>query len=225
MQNPILAFKGYKHPLSNHFACELSVYGKTFKSLEHAYFFHMATEFGKPELAEWIHQAPHAGHAKRLSKDIADDETRWAWEEENTAVMEHLLGIKANQCTIFKQCLLESKDLVIAEATPSKLWGTGFSVYVTERTSQEYWTGKNLLGAMLTDLAQQLSSEESAESQTSQPMDIVSSADLHHTIWYLLVSGNALLLYSWFHYRYQFKEIHANGRVPNEELFYTYFGR
>ena len=56
-------------------------------------------------------------------------------------------------------------------------------------------------------------------------MDIVSSADLHHTIWYLLVSGNALLLYSWFHYRYQFKEIHANGRVPNEELFYTYFGR
>ena len=180
-KNPILAFKGYQHPLSNHFACELSVYGKTFKSLEHAYFFHMATEFGKPELAEWIHQAPHAGHAKRLSKDIADDETRWAWEEENTAVMEHLLGIKANQCTIFKQCLLESKDLVIAEATPSKLWGTGFSVYVTERTSQEYWTGKNLLGAMLTDLAQQLSSEESAESQTSQPMDIVSSADLHHT--------------------------------------------
>ena len=72
-------------------------------------------------------------------------------------------------------------------ATPSKIWGTGLSVFVTERTSQEYWTGKNLLGAMLTDLAQQLSS---VESEVSQPMDGVltdvdhvseESADLHLT--------------------------------------------
>ena len=186
-KNPILAFRGYEHPLSNHFACELSVYGKTFKSLEHAYFFRMATEFGKPGIAEQIHKAPHAGHAKRLSKDIAEDEARWTWEEENVEIMEQLLGIKADQCEIFKQCLLESKDLVIAEATPSKIWGTGLSVFVTERTSQEYWTGKNLLGAMLTDLAQQLSS---VESEVSQPMDGVitgmdhvseQSADLHLT--------------------------------------------
>ena len=131
----ILAFRGYGHPLSNHYACDITVNGTTFKSVEHAYFHHMATEMGKHDLADDIKNACHGGVAKRLSHDIAPDEDRWAWELDNIEVMEKLLQAKLKQCPTFKQCLIESTGMVIAEATNSKIWATGMTPYVTERTS------------------------------------------------------------------------------------------
>ena len=155
-KDKILAFKGYQHPLSNHYPSKLSVYDMDFKSLEAAFFYRMATEFDKTQLAEAIKGAKHAGIVKRLSKDIAEDEDRWKWEEDNTQVMVHLLNAKLDQCPEFRQCLIDNAGLVFAEATPSKIWGTGLSPYITERTSAEYWLGRNLLGALLTEMSQQL---------------------------------------------------------------------
>ena len=74
----ILAFKSYQHPLSNHFPFPLIAFNTNFKSLEHAYFWRMSLEMDKPDLAEQIKGARHAGEAKRLSKMIAGDEERWA---------------------------------------------------------------------------------------------------------------------------------------------------
>ena len=155
-KDKILAFKGYQHPLSNHYPSKLSVYDMDFKSLEAAFFYRMATEFDKTQLAEAIKGAKHAGIVKRLSKDIAEDEDRWKWEEDNTQVMVHLLNAKLDQCPEFRQCLIDNAGLVFAEATPSKIWGTGLSPYITECTSAEYWLGRNLLGALLTEMSQQL---------------------------------------------------------------------
>ena len=83
----------------------------------------MGVEFGQEELEERI-RAKHAGEAKRLSKDIADDNERWNWEEHNTEVMQYLLEMKAQLCVPFQQCLEENKDYILAEATPSKFWAT-----------------------------------------------------------------------------------------------------
>ena len=94
----IKAFKGYQHPLSNHFPCCLNVYEHEFKSLEHAYFWHMATEFGQPQLATDIKNCIHAGEAKKLSKLIATDDERFTWESNNIEVMKNILQAKANQC-------------------------------------------------------------------------------------------------------------------------------
>ena len=155
-EDKILAFKGYQHPLNNHYPCKLSVYDMEFKSLEAAFFYRMVTEFDKTQLAEVIKGARHAGIVKRLSKDIAEDEERWKWEEDNTQVMIHLLNAKLDQCPEFRQCLTDNAGLVFAEATPSRIWGTGLSPYITERTSAEYWLGRNLLGSILTEMSQQL---------------------------------------------------------------------
>ena len=172
----ILAFKGYQHPLSNHFPCELKVYGKTFSSVEHAFFWYMAVEMGQERLADKIRTAKHAGEAKRFSKDIAEDTERWNWEERNFDVMQYLLEEKAQQCPRFRQCLVENKDYILAEATPSKLWATGLSSFVTEHTAPAFWPGKNLLGSMLTEMAQQLSSRSS----TDCPMPPSESVDPEH---------------------------------------------
>ena len=138
----ILAFKGYQHPLSNHFPCELEIYDKTFKSAEYAYFYYMACEMGRTELAEEIQEAVHAGKVKHLSKGIADDTERWQWERENTDVMKEILEVKADQCEQFRQCLLENCDTVLAEATPSKIWASGLSPWATEHTILTLATGQ-----------------------------------------------------------------------------------
>ena len=183
----ILAFRGYGHPLSNHYACDITVNGTSFKSVEHAYFHRMATEMGKHDLADDIKNARHAGVAKRLSHDIAPDEDRWAWELDNIEVMEKLLQAKLKQCPAFKQCLIESTGMVIAEATNSKIWATGMTPYVTERTSKEYWPGRNLLGAMLTEMSQELAGKQPMEctgesgelvSDDPSPDDVTSPKDV-----------------------------------------------
>ena len=46
------AFRGYKHPLSNHYPCQLDIIQATFKSVEHALFWRMLVEMGKTELAK-----------------------------------------------------------------------------------------------------------------------------------------------------------------------------
>ena len=89
----ILAFKGYQHPLSSHFPCELEIYDKSFKSVEHAYFYYMACEMGRMDLAEEIQEAEHAGKVKRLSKGKAEDTERWHWESENIDVMKEILEV------------------------------------------------------------------------------------------------------------------------------------
>ena len=168
----ILAFKGYTHPLSNHFPCKLIAYEKEFRSLEHAFFYYMATEFGNHDLAAQIQDCKHAGEVKRMSKKIDEDGVRWEWEKNNVDVMKDLLLVKAQQCERFRACLLENKDKLLAEATPSKLWASGLSPYVTENCAPSFWPGQNMLGALLTELTQTLlkdsNSEDSIDAAVSQ---------------------------------------------------------
>jgi len=154
--DPILSFRTHEHPLSNQYPCALEVHGRTFQSVDHAFYWRMAMEFGKEELADEIVAAKHAGVVRRLALQLGDDSERWAWEEHNLGIMEEILECKAQQCDRFRDCLLENADMVLAQASRDKLWGTGLSAYVTEHTAPDFWPGKNILGAMLRDLTSQL---------------------------------------------------------------------
>ena len=152
----ILAFKGYLTPLSNHYTCDLNVFNNDFKSVEHAFYWKMAHDMGKEELAADIKSAKHAGIVKRISKGIASDEDRFLWEKENVGLMEELLEAKANQCEDFKALLLHNREKIFAEATFRKFWGTGASEFVSANTDPEYWPGQNMLGCLLNDLRDNL---------------------------------------------------------------------
>ncbi len=149
-----LAFRGYEHPLSNHFLTPLSAFGQSedFRSVEHAFFWKMASDLGDDMLAERIKNAAHAGIVKRLSKEM-DETKRYEWEDSNTDTMRTLLTEKAKTCERFRNCLIMHKDKILAECTYSKRWGTGLSKWLTERTKPEYWPGQNLLGVMLMEIS------------------------------------------------------------------------
>ena len=170
-EGSILAFRGYQHPLSNHFLTPIIAFDqdKEFKSVEHAFFWKMAHDLGHSELASQIRDAKHAGIVKRLSKDMTEAE-REKWEDENTEVMIDLLDIKAQSCKAFRNCLIENQSKIIAEATPNSRWATGLSAYVSERTKPEYWPGRNILGMMMMDITgEQL--EEYAKNDAIDDMD------------------------------------------------------
>ena len=127
----------------------------------------MSSEMNKPQLAEKIKKAKHAGLAKQLSKDIASDEERLQWEMENHDVMKYLIRQKFEQCEEFRAWLSENKGKTLAEATGSRLWVTGMSPFLSQNTAPDYWPGKNLLGAILTELANELPDEPMDENRES----------------------------------------------------------
>ena len=114
----------------------------------------MANYLVKPGLAKKIQNARHAGAAKAMSKDIADEATRNEWElSKGIDIMKELACEKCNQCPAFINCIYENKNSIFAEATPSKIWASGMSEYVTQNTTPANWIGQNLLGCIMNDIA------------------------------------------------------------------------
>ena len=68
-------------------------------------------------LAEKIRQAPHAGKAKRYSKEIPDEITA-EWESKNIDIMHEIISAKASQVSEFKTALIESDGYYLAEVRP-----------------------------------------------------------------------------------------------------------
>jgi len=152
----VYSFRGYTHPLSNYYPFQFRMYEYNFNSVEQAFYWQMATEMGKHDVATQIKDCKHAGQVYYKRKDIASDEERWRWEEDHTDVMRELLQEKSKQCEAFRNCLIENEGKVLAEATGNKLWATGLSPYITSKTAPDYWPGKNLLGALLMELTQEI---------------------------------------------------------------------
>ena len=81
------------------------------------------------------------------------EQERHSWEDENQDVIKQLLEEKFLQCYEFRQCILDNRGCIFAEATTSdKRWGTGLNPAVTAVAKPEYWPGKNLLGALITEM-------------------------------------------------------------------------
>ncbi len=181
-KTPIYAFKSYRNPMSNHYPCDLVLFDEItpFKSWEHGFFWKMAIELGNPHLVANIKNATYAGVAKSLSKKM-DEKDRHEWEDDNRETIENLLYEKFKQCEPFRQCLIDNKDKIFAEATSDKRWATGLSPFVSQYTAPEYWPGKNLLGEIITnmaknvdDLLKKIEEDDTFGSATPSPYDITS---------------------------------------------------
>ena len=66
---------------------------ESFKSVEHAWFWKMASDLEQHDLAARIKEAAHAGKVKYMSKEIAKSD-RFKWEDEHFDIMTSLLTEK-----------------------------------------------------------------------------------------------------------------------------------
>lgn len=143
-------FKSGNDPLSNFFMTQMLVFGKTFKSLEHAYQWRKGVYLGQHHIAWRIFNAPTASKAKK----IADDELKTRgteWYNMKKGIMYDLLTVKANQCVDFREALLKSGDSELIEDTRHEFWARGHDN-----------NGLNMLGHLLMSIRSELRSNSTS---------------------------------------------------------------
>ena len=84
---------------------------------------------GEDEIANKILCAPTARDAKKESKEIPQKD---AWDIIKVDVMQQLIHQKVRSCTEFKECLIDSDNKVLIEATTDDFWASGLNVNITK---------------------------------------------------------------------------------------------
>ncbi len=139
------------NPLSNFYLCRIKIYGKLFRSAEHAYVWCKLRFAGNPELTEQIRHYRTAKQVKMVSTKIPRDRLK-GWDSVKYQVMEEILTAKVSSCYKFKKSLLDSGSMTLIEGTMDTWWGIGQSAYYTETTHPDYLPGLNNLGNLLMNL-------------------------------------------------------------------------
>jgi len=146
--NNVTAFFSSSSPLSNFYPVpELMIDGTCYDHVEQYFQMQKALFAGKPETARTILNTTSPLACKRLGDAIVVDAKNWL-PVAKRAMMKACTA-KFTQDERAKQFLLDTKDNEIAEATTSKLWGTGLKLSDPNNGSKDKWTGQNLVGQIL----------------------------------------------------------------------------
>ena len=145
--------------------------GSFFKTVEHAYHWRRAEDADQHELAERIRNAPHAGVAKALSREINSDPEQWQ-KGKGVDIMRELLWIKFNTDRDAYNTLMATDGMRIAEATGHPFWACGLDYEKALITNPKYWRGENTLGLLMEDLRSVLQSrQKAADAEPEVPSD------------------------------------------------------
>ena len=138
------------NPLSNSWLFPLKVklqaeQETVFRSVEHAYqYFKGKCGSASEKMLQQILDAPTAEKARDNAKKVHFSDKKWkTWEENRVLVMKALLELKYTQSEMFRKKLIPS--VLYTETTLDKFWGMG---------NPPTQTGQNILGRLLTTLAQ-----------------------------------------------------------------------
>ena len=186
---------GYQDPLSNHFPCNVKVFGNTYQSAEHAYLHTKAIHCGaSTNLVEDIKTASNAAIAKQLDRRIPFCDTCTGRKEK---VMQEILQEKIKQVVESEKALIDSKNQELVGAAPGDFfWGSGLNSAKTALIHTDKWPGKNMLGKFLKDIRKNLmtiqrTSEEKETSYTNlQPPQRRGRSSVFQTTHYLRSQRN-----------------------------------
>lgn len=146
---------------SNFYPCKITYMGIPYHSSEQAFQHNRALDLCFFDIAESIMAAADAREAKKQGDKIPKD-IRDKWDEEKGYdLMLNIAKKKAEEVEEFSKSLIET-NAVYVEATFDKYWGSGLSAEQAACTKPSYWPGKNVMGAVLIEVAQQLKSQQTA---------------------------------------------------------------
>lgn len=144
-------FRSGREPFSNFYMCTLKVWGKIFKSLEHAYQWKKGEYLGKDYIASRIMSADTPSDAKKIAdKELHTEHTDWYHVKKE--IMYELLLAKVSQCPQMKTELSNSGDDILIENTNHEYWARG-----------KKGTGLNMLGTLLMVIRDELKENMSDE--------------------------------------------------------------
>ncbi len=167
---------GDKDPLSNHFQCDLVHNHVEAKTSENHWFLNKGMKNGQKDLALMCLRAPNGKAAKYLSKSIRC-EKNWDDSELAYGIMKDIVRAKINTVEIVKEEVHKAylDGLTFVEAVPNKsdlVWGSSLSKEATLNTDPKFWPGKNLLGQIYQELAEELFGEPKWEEEVPADMPL-----------------------------------------------------
>ncbi len=98
-----------------------------------------------------MYNAPTPKEAKQIAAQLKteDNSERLAdWAKIKTDVMAYILKVKWNNCGKFRQALMQTEGMVIAEATACAYWGVGVAPNLAQHTKPSKFLGQNHMGKL-----------------------------------------------------------------------------
>ena len=129
-----------------------------FVTSEHAYQWRACTEALREDLAEKVISTNIPIDAKNIAADIKSDDPNSHWNVIKYDVIREVLRAKIDSSVTFRNALLDTGDMKLAEGREDMIWGSGLTFSHTITTKPEYWPGSNKLGSILESLRSMLRS-------------------------------------------------------------------
>ena len=142
-------FWGSDSPFSNWYMSPFVLHGMQYNCSEQYMMYKKARLFKDFDVAEMIMEQSHPRKQKFLGRQVRgyDDAT---WMAECQSTMVEGLKAKFTQNIYCLECLIDTGDSILVEASPyDKIWGIGMTEDDPRATDPTKWEGKNLLGVVL----------------------------------------------------------------------------
>ena len=146
----VVAFRANANPLSNFFICTITIDNIKFRSAEHAYQWRKCIHASHTDLADRILAAGTPADAKSISSELKSNENIIeSWNDIKNCEMKCVLKAKWNCSGRFRQTLMSTANMTIAEATQDTYWGVGVAPNIAQHTKPTKFLGRNQLGKLL----------------------------------------------------------------------------
>ena len=149
---PVTPFRADSNPLSNYFKCRIDFQGQAFNSSEHIYQYTKCSFLNRSDLADQIISGESPREAKAIACVLNCDSEMANWDKIKTSAMSKILRAKWNCSGRFRQTLMATGRMTIAEATQDMYWGVGVAPNLAQHTNPNKFLGLNKLGKCLMDL-------------------------------------------------------------------------
>ena len=146
--NNSIVFHGELSPFSNFYPGRFQYEGKYFETAEHYIQYRKALLSGDSVMANRILQCKTAMDAKKMSYKI-DNFNMQQWVQDGYELCEKGIRAKFEQNDHLMATLLATENMMIAEASRDKLWGTGISLNDKDALSREKWNSPGWLSRIL----------------------------------------------------------------------------
>ena len=153
----VAAWRADNNPLSNFYKCALTFESLVFKSSEHFYQYEFCMFMNRIDIAEAVFNAASPKLAKEAAAPLKSSEYTVLlaeWAKIKLAVMSFILRVKWNCCGKFRQALLQTTGMTIAEATSCTFWGVGVAPNLAQHTKPSTFLGLNHMGKLQMTLRQ-----------------------------------------------------------------------
>ena len=142
------AFRDDRIPLNNYYMSNIAHADMNDKSVEHYYQSEFCHHCGRDDIAQHVYAASSPRQVKEIATKLKSEvhiDYKASWTKINVSIMDRELKLKRNCCSRYRQALMSTEGMVIAESTQHHFWEVGVAPNFAEHTKPSKFFGLNQL--------------------------------------------------------------------------------